>query len=121
MRVGLMKRREMVALLAEHADALNDDTAVTWLADHSSVTAVSSMRTLLQLAQAVQRVMVPVAPSLLFQTSLKKQLAQSELESEEKRPFPKTIWVGAAVSVVGLVIFLVRRLRLAGDGVVTAV
>jgi hypothetical protein len=120
MRIGLMKRRELVDMLSEHADALNDGTAVTWLADHP-LTAVSSILTLLQLAQAVKRVLVPVTPSPIFQAALKKQLAQQEIETEEKRPFPRAILVGAAVSVIGLAIFLVRRLRLADDGVVTAV
>jgi hypothetical protein len=121
MRDSLLKRRELLDLLSEHADALNDDTAVTWLADHPSLTAVSSILALFQLAQAVKRVLVPVPPSPIFQAALKKQLAQSEIEAEEKRPFPRTILLGAAVSAIGLAIFLVRRLRLADDGVVTAV
>lgn len=118
-----MKRRELVDLLADYADALNrgDDDAAGWLANHASLTSVSSLLSLLQLAQAVQRVLVPVTPSPLFQTALKDQLIQSELCIEEKRPLPKTIWLGAAMSVIGLIIYLLRRFRLADDGVATAV
>ncbi len=116
-----MERPYLVDLLADHADALNEGTAVAWLAEHPSLTAVSSILTLLQIAQAVKRVLVPVTPSPIFQATLKKQLAQPGIEFEEKRPFPTAILVGAAVSIVGLAIFLVRRLRLADDGMVTVV
>jgi hypothetical protein len=125
MRIGLMKRREIVDLLADHADALNADADVdgdaACLANSASLTAVSSVLTLLHLAQAVQRVMVPVTLSPSFQMELKDQLEQLELTIEEERPFPTTIVLGTAVSVIGLTLYLLRRSRAAGGGVVTAV
>jgi hypothetical protein len=118
-----MKRRELVDLLADHADVLNDNEAdaAGWVDNRVPLTAVSTLLTLLQLAQAVKRVLVPVAPSPVFRSALKTQLSQAELCGDGKRPLAKTIWVGAAVSVIGLTIYLLRRFRLAGDGVATAV
>jgi hypothetical protein len=52
---------------------------------------------------------------------LKDRLAQSELTIEEKRPFPKPVLVGTAVSLIGLTLYLLRRFRAAGEGMVTAV
>ena len=123
MRVGLMKRRELVDLLADYADALNegDDDAARWLDNHVPLKSFSSFVTLLQLAQAVKEVLVPVTPSPSFQVVLKDQLTQSDIVIEEKWPFPKTILVGTAVSVIGLTIYLLHRFRPADDGVVTAV
>ena len=123
MRVGLMKRRELVDLLADYADALNegDDDAARWLDNHVPLKSFSSFVTLLQLAQAVKEVLVPVTPSPSFQVVLKDQLTQSDIVIEEKWPVPKTILVGTAVSVIGLTIYLLHRFRPADDGVVTAV
>ncbi len=121
MRIGLMKRCEIVDLLADHADALNENADMVCLANSASLTAVSSVRTLLHLAQAVQRVMVPVTLSPSFQMELKDLLAQSELTIEEERPFPTTIVLGTAVSLIGLTLYLLRRSRAAGEGMVTAV
>ena len=116
-----MKRRELVDLLADHAEALNVGAGDDWLAGAGSFTAVSSLLSLFQLAQAVKRALVPVAPSPLFRADLKRQLVQSPVISEAKRPFPVTIVVGTAVSVIGFTIFLLRRLRTHRGGVVTAV
>ncbi len=121
MRIGLIKRREIADLLADHADALNEDADVACLANSASLTAVSSVLSLLYLAQAVKRVLVPVTLSPSFQMELKDRLAQSELTIEEERPFPKPVLVGTAVSVIGLTLYLLRRSRAAGEGVVTAV
>lgn len=117
--MGLMKRRELVNLLADHADALNhaDGDDASWLNYHAPLPPAPSLLTLLQLARAVQRVLVPVTPSPLFQAALKDQLVESELSIEKKRPFPKTIWLGTAVSVVGLTLYLLRRFRPGDDGV----
>lgn len=123
MRVGWMKRRELVDLLADYADALNlgNDDAVRWLDNRMPLQSVSSLLSLLQLAQAVKRVLVPVPLSPSFQMELKDQLTESELYIDEKRPLPKTIMVGTAVSILGLAIFLLHRYRVANAGVVTAV
>jgi hypothetical protein len=119
------KQRELIDLLADHADALNRGAAqgdnTEWLANNDLLANASSVLALLQLAQAVKRVLVPVPPSSLFQAELKVRLQQESEIVKTKRPFPKTIWLGAAVSLVGLGIFLLRRLRVAGDGAVTAV
>ena len=121
MRTGLMKRRQVVDLLADHADALNEDVDADYLANSASLTAVSSILTLLHLAQAVKRVLVPVTLSPSFRAELKDQLTQSEMTIDKKRPLPKPVLVGTAVSVIGLTIYLLHRFRPADDGVVTAV
>ncbi|MCB9423314.1 MAG: hypothetical protein H6667_26200 [Ardenticatenaceae bacterium] len=117
-----MKQHELIDLLADHADALNrgEDVSV-WLAEHEWAANISSVLVLLQVAEAVKRALVPAAPSLLFRSELKNRLLANDVYVVEKRPFPKTLWLGAAVSVIGLVIFLLRRIRLAGGGVATAV
>ena len=120
-----MKRRELINLLADHADALNKGTdpedVTEWLAASDLLVNASSMLTLLQLARAVKQTLVPVAPSPFFHSELKRRLARKEEVKNKKRPFPKTILLGAAVSVIGLTIFLLRRFRPGGGGVVTAV
>ncbi|MEJ2746837.1 MAG: hypothetical protein P8183_02810 [Anaerolineae bacterium] len=113
-----MKRHELIDLLADHADALNEGAGYDDVS--AGLTNGSSVVALLQLAQAVKRVLVPVSPSPFFQLELKGRLLQDE-DSVGKRPLPKTIWLGAAVSVVGLAIFLLRRVRPGDGGVATAV
>lgn len=123
MRVGLMKRCELVDLLADYADALNagDDEATRRLDNRLPLPPVSSLLTLLQLTEAVKRVLVPITLSPSFEMELKDRLAQSELTIEDKRPFPKPVLVGTAVSIIGLTLYLLRRSRAVGEGVVTAV
>jgi hypothetical protein len=118
-----MKQRELIDLLADHADALNrraDHDVSEWLANDGLLANASSILVLLQLAQAVKRALVPVTLSPLFQSELKRRLLYEERVALEKRPFPKTLLLGAAVSVIGLAIYLLRRFRPVG-GVVTAV
>lgn len=118
-----MKQRELIDLLADHADALNreaDYDVSEWAANHDRLASVPSVLALLQLAQAVKRALVPVSPSPLYRLELQMRLQQED-SVIMKRPFPKTLVLGAAVSVVGLAIYLLRRFRPAVDGVVTAV
>lgn len=121
-----MKRRELLDLLADHADELNrsedavDFDLVGWLADYGSTTAMPSLLALLQLAQAVKRALVPVQPSALFRSELGFRLVQEELVG--KRPFPREVWWGAAAAgVVGLVLLLFRFLSGRSRSTVTAV
>lgn len=120
-----MKQRELIDLLADHADALNigadHDDVSEWLANDGLLANAPSILVLLQLAQAVKRALVPVTLSPLFQSELKRRLLYEERVALEKRPFPKTLLLGAAVSVIGLTIYLLRRFRPVGGGVVTAV
>ena len=113
-----MKRRELVDLLVDHADALNQGDGV---AEQSLLPAVSSWLTLFYLARAVKRVLTPVELSPVFRSDLKVQLVESEMAVVGKRPFPLTFWLSVLVPVIGLVIFLLRRSRSAADGLVTAV
>lgn len=120
-----MKQCELIDLLADHADALNrgadHDDVSEWLANDGLFANAASILALLQLAQAVKRALVPVTLSPLFQSELKRRLLNEEGVVDEKRPFPKTIWLGAAVSVIGLAIYLLRRFRPAAGGAVTVV
>ena len=112
-----MKRRTLVNLLADHADLLNrrdtDDLDVAaWLADYGPVRGMSSLLTLLQLAQAVKRALVPVEPSPLFQAELETRLARGEGEVMGKRPFSREVWLGAAAAgLVGILFLALRRVR----------
>jgi hypothetical protein len=72
-----------------------------------------SLVTLLQLAQAVKRALVPVSLDGLFRSELRTRLAEAETEMVEERPFPRKIWLGAAVagsalSVIGLLLLVLR-------------
>ncbi len=112
-----MKRRTLVNLLADHADLLNrrdtDDLDVAaWLADYGPVQSMSSLLTLLQLAQAVKRALVPVEPSPLFQAELETRLVRGEGEATRKRPFSREVWLGAAAAgLIGILLFVLRRMR----------
>lgn len=109
-------------LLAAHADALNETENVekfdteAWLSRYPLTTAnVSSWIPLLELAKAIKRVLVPVQPSTLFRSELRRQLVQGQLPRQRRRF--RTVWLGAAVigsllSFLGLLLILLRRLKL---------
>lgn len=122
-----MKKQELLDLLADHAQALNDEGAerldtATWLVDDGPAARGSSVVALLQLAQAVKRVLVPVEPSALFQSELRAKLERGESEAAGKRPFSREVWLGAAAAgAVGLLFLIVRLLSNRSRPAATAV
>lgn len=116
------EKREMIDILADHADALasiedaDEMDSAAWLEKRGPSSNRPSLLLLLQLAQALKRVLVPVSPSPLFQSELGLRLSVKEHPAQEKRPLSRGVWVGAAVagsalSVIGLAILLLRRIR----------
>ncbi|MCP4429005.1 MAG: hypothetical protein GY803_31355 [Chloroflexi bacterium] len=122
-----MKKRQLIELLADHAEALNRvendgrlDTAA-WLADYESTANQSPLLVLLQLAQAVKRALVPIQPSALFQSELRMRLAQASGEMAGKRPFPRSVQVGAIAGLVGLLLLVLRLVSNRSRAAATAV
>lgn len=116
-----MKRKELLNLLANHADALNraaDPAALDstgWLANYGLAGNVRSIISLLQIAKAVKQVLIPVRPSTLFRDELGQRLEVAEPTATS--PLRRRVWVGAAavgsiLSLVGITLLLMRRLRL---------
>jgi len=110
-----MRRRRLLNILADHADALNCEGAeglvsASCLPGYGAFSEEASLWGLLQLAQAVKRALVPMATDGLFRSGLKARLVDSEMEMTGERPFPHKIWVGAAVagSVLSLILIVGR-------------
>jgi len=111
-----MKKRGLIELLADHAEALNQaedkdnlDTA-GWLTAYSPAEKSLSLLTLLQLAQAVKRALTPIDPSPFFLSELKSQLAQNNGGMVEKRPFSREMWLALIAGLVGLLLLVFRFL-----------
>ena len=109
-----MKTKDLIELLAGHADALNrgQDTTGALLTYHSEEAA--ELAPMLWLARSLKTAMEPAVPSATFKASLQQQLLQASLApAEARRPI---LWIGAAavgslLSVAGLVLWLLRRPR----------
>jgi hypothetical protein len=110
--------RKLLDLLANHADALNEnedvsdfDTAV-WLAQQAAVQ-TNGILPLLQLAKSVKLALTPVTPPALFKAELQQQLEQSSLTKIAQRSIGRIIWLIAAVigSIVSIIVIL-RRLKI---------
>ncbi|MFQ5398157.1 MAG: hypothetical protein ACE5E7_01010 [Anaerolineae bacterium] len=113
-------------MLAAHADALNAGAdgeafdSAAWVARNYPSEA-GRFLSLLLLAHAIKRVLAPVAPPLLFKSELRHRLENYAPTVEvELRPARRMVWLGAAVigsalSLAGLILWLLRRVRL-GQG-----
>lgn len=114
-----MRKETLLELLAAHADALNATEDVEtfdssgWLLAYYGREVSQQVMSLLQVAQAIKQVLVPVPPPALFRMRLRQRLVQEEAEVE-KRPKRHLVWLGAALgsalSIGGF--FLYRRWRL---------
>ena len=124
-----MKRRELATILAAHADGLikGKDTAAQLLTDYPD--AAAELAPLFRLAASLQAILVPVKAPVTFVGRLHKDLMNySPAEIPEKAPVSgqKVLWVGVAaagsvLSVTGLVLLVIRRLKTSGKQTATAV
>jgi hypothetical protein len=114
-----MNRRELGAILLAHADGLieGDNQADQLLIDHPEMAA--ELRPLFDLAASIQAVLVPVKAPVTFVNRLRMDLmTYSGPKISIKAPISgqKVLLMGVAaagsvLSVVGLAVLMVRRLR----------
>lgn len=120
-----MNRWELAAILSAHADGLIEgvDTADQLLSEYPQASA--ELGSLFGLAAALQSVLVPVRAPVRFVSRLHEDLmTYSPAESTVKAPRSgqKVLLVGVAtagsvISVAGLVLLVLRRLRGSGEAV----
>lgn len=114
-----MKKRELAAILLAHADGLieGNDRTDQFLIDYPEMAA--ELRPLFDLAASIQEVLVPVKAPVNFVNRLRKDLlTYSGPKISIKAPISgqKVLLMGVAtagsvLSVAGLVLLMVRRLR----------
>lgn len=117
-----MKRRELATILAAHADGLirGKDTAAQLLADYPEVAA--ELGPLFRLAASIEAVLVPVKAPVTFVGRLRQDLmhyATAEAPAKASISGQKVLWVGVAaagsvLSVTGLALLVMRRLKASG-------
>jgi hypothetical protein len=110
-----MKTKDLIELLADHADALNQgrDTTAALLNHYGHDT--PELATLLSLARSLKTAMEPVAPAAAFKANLYHQLRQGHL-TPTPQPVRSIWWIGAAtvgslLPLAGLLIWFLRRPR----------
>lgn len=113
-----MRQEELVEILIQHAEKLNQgidntDLLLTYYGEKSG-----EIRALLQLAQQLSEVLVPVSPTAVFATQLQRRLLQGRREryTSLSRPLPRRLWmlaatVGSLLSVAGLTWFIRRYMK----------
>jgi hypothetical protein len=114
---------KLAAILSAHADELNEgnDTAEQLLSEHPQASA--ELRPLFRLAAALQAVLVPVQAPVNFVGRLHKELmtySPPEIRVKSSPSGQKVLLVGVAtagsvLSVTGLVLLVLRRLRTPGE------
>jgi hypothetical protein len=114
-----MNRWKLASILSDHADGLNEgrDMAAHLLADYPQATA--ELAPLFQLASSLKRVLVPVRAPVRFVNQLQQDLinyAPPEVVVKAPKSGQRIILVGVAaagsvLSVAGLALLLLRRLR----------
>ncbi len=106
-----MKKRALLNLLSEHADALTASERAgeldpeAWLRSRAAI-GLDDLLTLLGLAQAIKRVLVPVVAPAVFQAELRgKLLEYPRLQpADRSRLDHRILLFGAAVIGVGLLV-----------------
>ncbi len=122
-----MKKRQIIETLADHAEALNQTDgnlgldAENWLSAYGPAERSLSFLTLLQLAQAVKRALIPIDPSPFFLSQLASQLAQNDGVMVKKRPFPRQFLLPLIAGLVGLGLLVFRLLTGRSRAATTAV
>jgi hypothetical protein len=119
-----VERDKIFDLLTAHADALNEYegrdnfNSEAWLSrQRVDVVQITSLMSLLHLAQALKQVLIPVQPSTSFRSQLRHQLLhESPSNRILERPRRRVFWLGAAVlgsllSLAGVLLFILHRLR----------
>lgn len=112
-----MKRNILLDLLADHADTLNrcDDVdtfnSQAWLSTRQP-SENKQIILLLQLAQAIKRVLIPVPTPSPFRSELRQVLAEGprDVRLAGKPSLRHLVLLGAA-AVLGLSVIALRRVR----------
>ncbi|MCI0394119.1 MAG: hypothetical protein L0332_04490 [Chloroflexi bacterium] len=119
----MMKRKELEEILIAHANALNEgiDMAAALLARYPERAA--ELAPLFQLARAIQGALQPVPAPAVFKTRLRQRLQEQQVAGRQKAQAARSagrgmVWwgvaaAGSALSIAGLALFVLRRLRLA--------
>jgi hypothetical protein len=124
-----MNRWKLAAILSDYADGLFEgvDTADVLLSEYPQESA--ELGPLFRLAASLQSVLVPVRAPVSFVSRLHEDLmsySPTKVVIEQERSGQKALWVGVAaagsvLSVAGLVVLVLRRLRGTEGAVGTAV
>lgn len=115
-----MKNRALLNLLSEHADALTvnghagEPDPEVWLRSRA-MTGFDDVLSLLSLAQAIKRALIPAVVPAAFQAQLKENLLEKPYLrlAEGSRLDHRILLFGAAV--IGLVLLVVSKFRV-GQG-----
>lgn len=117
-----MNRWKLASILSEHADGLNEgiDTAAQLLADYPQASA--ELESLFQLASSLKKVLVPVRAPVNFVSRLHQDLVNyspPKVVTKEAQSGQRILLVGVAaagsvLSVAGLVLLVLRRLKSSG-------
>lgn len=118
-----MKKRELIELLNDHAEALNKAKNGSQLSAKYQLEDRAELASLLQLAVEVKAALVPVVPVPAFREQLQRRLETYEpsnvtFSSPNSGRKQKLLFVavaGSTLSVVGLFVVLFRRLRSTGN------
>ena len=107
-----MADKVLMGLLAAHADNLNRGKADRKVYLKRAPDQREELEALLRLAEQIKRALVPVQPSPTFVKNLVRQLVVVDNE-EPARGYRREVVIGAAavgsaLSVVGLIAYLVR-------------
>lgn len=117
-----MKKKELVELLNDHAEALIEDKSVSQILADQELENNVELVSLFQLAEEVKDVLVPI-PVPEFREELRRRLESyepsnvtigSETTGRKQKLFIFAM-AGSTLSVVGLLVVLLRRLRSSGD------
>ena len=120
-----MKKKELIELLSDHADALNAGQTGSDMLDRRPTEENVELASLFLLAEEIKAALIPV-PVPAFREQLRRQLktyepAKVTIGSSSIGRKQKLIFVaiaGSTLSVAGIVVVLLRRLRSTTDEVV---
>lgn len=120
-----MKKRKMRDLLDQHAKALilgvkEDESLLAQYPDDSDSEELNS---LFQLAGAIKAALVPVKTPESFRLELKRELrsvtpAETTIEdtSIKQKRWLVVAAAGSIISLLGIILFILRKIRMAGQG-----
>lgn len=118
-----MKKRELIELLNDHAEALNKGKKGSQILSNYQLEDNVELALLLQLAEEVKAALIPVGPVPAFREQLQRRLEAYEpsnvtfstSNSGRKQKLLFVAVAGSTLSVAGLFVVLFRRLRSAGN------
>lgn len=117
-----MKKKELIELLNDHAEALNKGKSGSQILTKHQMGNNTELASLLQLAEEVKVALIPV-PVPAFREGLRRRLETykpsnvsiGSSNSSRKNKLLFVAMAGSTLSVVGLLVILFRRLHSPGD------